>query len=448
MSPDEMIKYFADMQQPQSMVQNQINMTGRGSGDHRTNLNQFGNVYQQYKPMVQLTDEEKDYYGELGNGNALGAYVKSVDPNELEERGINVNSVMYDLPSRKFTEEELKYLDEEGVAAAGGNVGMLSIDSQPVKNLLAKSDQSIAERKRIENEERKIERSKSRLNQSKQGNDDRKRIERSKSRLKQGKQGANNEKEKGFFTKQWDKFTDKNSTAPRNLLDFGMAMMANSKGAGDDFLGTTAKSVSDTIDKADARKLASLEAAKENRKDRLDETKTTSEIYENVVKQSTKEFTDGDTGTKYSETDWNQVAISLQAMDPDNSFYSKNYLANMVDNKIGMPVYDEDKGFMITQDGDNSEQANIAKQQLGSLEMMYGNKTDAEKKKIKVSYYGQETTLYDIHRSEDYKKSLNQTDTKKINLNNLSSEVAQGNLTADQKAWVASGGKLEDFVGY
>lgn len=84
MSPDEMMKYFAAMQQPQSMVNNQINMTGRGSGDQRTNLNQFGNVYQQYKPMVQLTDEERAYYDELGNGNALGAYVRSVDPRELE----------------------------------------------------------------------------------------------------------------------------------------------------------------------------------------------------------------------------------------------------------------------------------------------------------------------------------------------------------------------------
>ena len=46
MTQDEMLAFFASMQQPQSMVQNQIDMTGRGSGDQRTNLNQFGNVYQ------------------------------------------------------------------------------------------------------------------------------------------------------------------------------------------------------------------------------------------------------------------------------------------------------------------------------------------------------------------------------------------------------------------
>ncbi len=253
---------------------------------------------------------------------------------------------------------------------------------------------------------------------------------------------------KGFFKTQWDKFTDKDSTAPRNLLDFGMAMMANSQGAGDDFLGTTAKSVSDTIDKADARKLASLESAKENRAAKLDETKTTSEIYENIVKQNTKDFTDGDTGTKYSETDWNQVAISLQAMDPDNSFYSKNYLANMVDNKIGMPVYDDDNGFQITMDGDNQEQGFKVNQEIQSVVAMHGKKTDAQKKKVKVTLNGTQTTLYDIMRSESYQKSLNKTDNQNVNVNNLSSEVAQGNLTADQKAWVASGGKLEDFVGY
>ena len=53
MTQDEMLAFFAAMQQPQSMVQNQIDMTGRGSGDQRTNLNQFGNVYQNYRPMVQ-----------------------------------------------------------------------------------------------------------------------------------------------------------------------------------------------------------------------------------------------------------------------------------------------------------------------------------------------------------------------------------------------------------
>jgi len=51
-------------------------------------------------------------------------------------------------------------------------------------------------------------------------------------------------------------------------------------------------------------------------------------------------------------------------------------------------------------------------------------------------------------RSESYQKSLNKTDNQNVNVNNLLSEVGQGNLTADQKAWVASGGKLEDFVGY
>ena len=252
---------------------------------------------------------------------------------------------------------------------------------------------------------------------------------------------------RGFFKKQWDKFTDKDSTAPRNLLDFGLAMMANSKGAGDDFLGTTAKSVSDTIDKADARKLSALETAKENRAAKLDEAKTTSEIYENIVKQNTKDFTDGDTGTKYSETDWNQVAISLREMDPDASFYSDNYLANIVDNKIGMPEYDKDNGFQITMDGDNQEQGFKVHQQLGSVVAMHGEKTDAEKKKVKVTLKGTQTTLYDIMRSKTYKNTLNKPD-QYFNVNNFFSESGQGNLTADQKAWVASGGKLEDFVGY
>ena len=280
------------------------------------------------------------------------------------------------------------------------------VTDEDKKNYLAGNDTTSEVKNKIRrDEERRIERSKSRLKQGKQGHNDTKK-EKPKTKVEEKDQ-------RGFIKRQWDKFTDKDSTAPRNLLDFGMAMMANSKGAGDDFLGTTAKSVSDTIDKADARKLASLEAAKENRKDKLDEAKTTSEIYENIVKQSTKEFTDGDTGTKYSKTDWNQVAISLREMDPDASFYSDNYLANIVDNKIGMPVYDKDKGFMITQDGDNSEQANIATQQLGSLKMMHGDKTDAEKKKIKVNYYGQETTLYDIMKSQEDNGSLSQTDTTK-----------------------------------
>ena len=281
------------------------------------------------------------------------------------------------------------------------------VTDEDKKNYLAGNETTSEVKNKIRrDEERRKERSESRLKQGKLGHNDTKK-EKPKTKVEEEKD------QRGFIKRQWDKFTDKDSTAPRNLLDFGMAMMANSKGAGDDFLGTTAKSVSDTIDKADARKLASLEAAKENRKDKLDEAKTTSEIYENIVKQSTKEFTDGDTGTKYSKTDWNQVAISLREMDPDASFYSDNYLANIVDNKIGMPVYDKDKGFMITQDGDNPDQANIAKQQTGSLKMMHGDKTDAEKKKIKVNYYGKETTLYDIMKSEEDNGSLSQTDTTK-----------------------------------
>ena len=316
------------------------------------------------------------------------------------------------------------------------------VTDEDKKNYLAGNDTTSEVKNKIRrDEERRIERSKSRLKQGKQGHNDTKK-EKPKTKVEEEKD------QRGFIKRQWDKFTDKDSTAPRNLLDFGMAMMANSQGAGDDFLGTTAKSVSDTIDKADARKLASLEAAKENRASKLDEAKTTSEIYESIVKQNTKDFTDGDTGTKYSETDWNQVAISLQAMDPDNSFYSKNYLANMVDNKIGMPVYDDDNGFQITMDGDNQEQGFKVNQEIQSVVAMHGEKTDAQKKKVKVTLNGTQTTLYDIMRSESYQKSLNKTDNQNVNVNNLSSEVAQGNLTADQKAWVASGGKLEDFVGY
>ena len=286
------------------------------------------------------------------------------------------------------------------------------VTEQNKKDYLAGNETTAEVKNKIRRDaERRIERSKSRLKQGKQGDVDTKK-EKSKTKVVEEKD------QRGFFKKQWDKFTDKDSTAPRNLLDFGLAMMANSKGAGDDFLGTTAKSVSDTIDKADARKLSALETAKENRAAKLDEAKTTSEIYENIVKQSTKEFTDGDTGTKYSETDWNQVAISLREMDPDASFYSDNYLANIVDNKIGMPPYDKDKGFMITQDGDNQDQFNVATQQLGSLKMMHGDKTDAEKKKIKVNYYGKETTLYDIMKSQEDNNSLRQTDTTQAVIEN------------------------------
>ena len=72
-----------------------------------------------------------------------------------------------------------------------------------------------------------------------------------------------------------------------------------------------------------------------------------------------------------------------------------------------------------------------------------------DRKKVKVTLKGTQTTLYDIMRSKTYKNTLNKPD-QYFNVNNFFSESGsgQGNLTADQKAWVASGGKLEDFVGY
>ena len=328
------MQYFASLQQPQSMVNNQIDVTGRGSGDQRTNLNQFGNIYQQYRPMAQLTDEERAYYDQLGNGNAQGAYVRSIDPRELEERGIDVNSAMYDLPSRKFTEEEKEFLESEGVAADGGNVGILNVDSQPVKDLLSQMDIS---GRYMNDEQRKSNNKKN----DKSGPTD-----------EQKKSGGELPKEKdkrGFFKKQWDKFTDPDSSAPRNLLDFGLAMMANSKGAGNDFLGTVAQSVGDTVDKVDARKLAALETADMN-------------------------------GNKNSVTDWMKVSAAMDELDPEGDYFSKSYITEIAKNGFGMPALNEDGQYELEVPTDNNQAFKYFKQ----MEYIGMMNPDKEPKDIEI----------------------------------------------------------------
>ena len=362
MTQDEMMKYFASLQQPQSMVNNQIDMMGRGSGDQRTNLNQFGNIYQQYKPMAQLTDEERAYYDQLGNGNALGAYVRSVDPKELEERGIDVDSAMYDLPSRKFTQEEKEYLESEGVAVGDSNVGILNVDSKPVKDLLAKMDISDRE---MNDEQRKS----NNKGNDKSGPTDEQRIEG----------GKTTEKKEGFFKKQWNKFTDPDSSAPRNLLDFGLAMMANSKGAGNDFLGTVAQSVGDTIDKVDARKLAALETAKDNLAGKLERTKTISEIEDNIVDRYTSETEDMN-GVKTSTTDWMKVSAAMDELDPSGDYFSKSYITEIAKNGFGMPALNEDGQYELEVPTDNNQAFKYFKQ----MEYIGMMNPDKEPKDIEV----------------------------------------------------------------
>ena len=362
MTQDEMMKYFASLQQPQSMVNNQIDVTGRGSGDQRTNLNQFGNIYQQYKPMAQLTDDERAYYDQLGNGNALGAYVRSVDPKELEERGIDVDSAMYDLPSRKFTQEEKEYLESEGVAVGDSNVGILNVDSKPVQDLLAKMDISDRE---MNDEQRKSNNKKT----DKSGPTDEQR--------KSG--GKTTEKKEGFFKKQWNKFTDPDSSAPRNLLDFGLAMMANSKGAGNDFLGTVAQSVGDTVDKADARKLAALETAKDNLAGKLERTKTISEIEDNIVDRYTSETEDMN-GVKTSTTDWMKVSAAMDELDPSGDYFSKSYITEVAKNGFGMPALNEDGQYELEVPTDNNQAFKYFKQ----MEYIGMMNPDKEPKDIEI----------------------------------------------------------------
>tara|TARA_B000000437_G_scaffold197649_1_gene159210 strand:- start:221 stop:1468 length:1248 start_codon:yes stop_codon:yes gene_type:complete len=377
MTQDEMLAFFAAMQQPQSMVQNQIDMTGRGSGDQRTNLNQFGNVYQNYKPMVQLTDEERDYYDQLGNGNALGAYMRSVDPQQLEERGIDLDNAMFDLPSRKFTEKELEFLDEQGVAAEGGNVGILNIDSQPVQDLLSQMEDT----RYMTDEQRKQGGTIPRDNVPGSMTDEQRR--------EGGKLPKEQEEKEGFFKRVWNKFTDPNSTAPRNLLDFGQAMIANSEGAGDNFMKVLGQSVGDTIDKADARKIAALDSAKADAKSKLDRASTLSDIYKNTVETYTTEQETMQNGlpTTTNVTDWDAVAKSLRSLDTDGDYFSDEYLANMVANQIGMPEYDADnKSYNITAPVNDKGEFQAAQEiaaiiemnpgvKLGELNITLGNKT-------------------------------------------------------------------------
>ena len=377
MTQDEMLAFFASMQQPQSMVQNQIDMTGRGSGDQRTNLNQFGNVYQNYRPMVQLTDEERDYYDQLGNGNALGAYMRSIDPQQLEERGIDLDNAMFDLPSRKFTEKELEFLDQQGVAAEGGNVGILNIDSQPVQDLLSQMEDT----RYMTDEQRKQGGTIPRDNVPGGITDEQRR--------EGGKLPKEQEEKEGFFKRVWNKFTDPNSTAPRNLLDFGQAMIANSEGEGDNFMKVLGQSVGDTIDKADARKIAALDSAKADSKAKLDRASTLSDIYKNTVETYTTEQETMQNGipTTVNVTDWDAVAKSLRSLDNSGDYFSDEYLANMVANQIGMPEYDEDnKSYNITAPVNDKGEFKAAQEiaaiiemnpgvKLGELNITLGNKT-------------------------------------------------------------------------
>lgn len=364
MTQDELMQYFASLQQPQSMVNNQIDVTGRGSGDQRTNLNQFGNIYQQYRPMAQLTDEERAYYDQLGNGNAQGAYVRSIDPRELEERGIDVNSAMYDLPSRKFTEEEKEFLESEGVAADGGNVGILNVDSQPVKDLLSQMDVS----DRYMNDEQR--KSNNKKNDKSGPTDEQK---------KSGGELPEEKDKRGFFKKQWDKFTDPDSSAPRNLLDFGLAMMANSKGAGNDFLGTVAQSVGDTVDKVDARKLAALETAKDNLAGKLERTKTISDIEDNIVTRYTSEVEDMN-GNKNSVTDWMKVSAAMDELDPEGDYFSKSYITEIAKNGFGMPALNEDGQYELEVPTDNNQAFKYFKQ----MEYIGMMNPDKEPKDIEI----------------------------------------------------------------
>lgn len=187
------------------------------------------------------------------------------------------------------------------------------------------------------------------------------------------------EKQDGAFKSLWNKFTDKDSSAPRNLLDFGLAMMANSKGAGNDFLGTVAQSVGDTVDKADARKLLALETAKDNLAGKLERTKTISEIEDNIVDRYTSETEDMN-GVKTSTTDWMKVSAAMDELDPDGDYFSKGYITEIAKNGFGMPALNEDGQYELEVPTDNNQAFKYFKQ----MEYIGMMNPDKEPKDIEI----------------------------------------------------------------
>ena len=178
---------------------------------------------------------------------------------------------------------------------------------------------------------------------------------------------------RGWFKKQWDKFTDKDSTAPRNLLDFGMAMMERSEGAGDNFLKVVGQATGDTIGKADARKLAALQTAKDDAKAKLDKADTLTSIQNNIIDTHKTEWEDQQ-GNKGEDVDWNAVALAMREADPDGMFWNDDYLAHMVNNKIGMPEYNSDEEAYKLPTPNNQENINVYNNNLASILMMNADK--------------------------------------------------------------------------
>ena len=197
---------------------------------------------------------------------------------------------------------------------------------------------------------------------------------------------------RGWFKKQWDKFTDKDSTAPRNLLDFGMAMMERSEGAGDNFLKVVGQSVGDTVSKADARKLASLQSAKDDAKAKVDKADTLTSIQTNIIDSHTTEVESMD-GSKQEIIDWNAVALAMREADPDSMFWNDDYLAHMVNNKIGMPNYNKDEEAYELPIPNNQENINVYNNNLSSILMM---NADKEPKEIKIIVGDRVMTLASI----------------------------------------------------
>lgn len=193
------------------------------------------------------------------------------------------------------------------------------------------------------------------------------------------KEKEEKKKKEGAFRSLWNKFTDKDSSAPRNLLDFGLAMMANSKGAGNDFLGTVAQSVGDTVDKVDARKLAALETAKDNLAGKLERTKTISEIEDNIVDRYTSK-TEDINGVKSSVVDWAKVSAAMDELDPDGDYFSKSYITEIAKNGFGMPAVNEDGQYELEVPTDNNQAFKYFKQ----MEYIGMMNPDKEPKDIEV----------------------------------------------------------------
>ena len=155
--------------------------------------------------------------------------------------------------------------------------------------------------------------------------------------------------------------------------------MANSKGAGNDFLGTVAQSVGDTIDKVDARKLAALETAKDNLAGKLERTKTISEIEDNIVDRYTSETEDMN-GVKTSTTDWMKVSAAMDELDPSGDYFSKSYITEIAKNGFGMPALNEDGQYELEVPTDNNQAFKYFKQ----MEYIGMMNPDKEPKDIEI----------------------------------------------------------------